>query len=349
MVSVIVPVHNCQEFLPRCIRSLQNQSCADCQFIFIDDGSTDSSLSIINGLTQGDNRFIIISQPNSGVAAARNVGLGAATGDYIAFVDADDYVSPSYIESLLTAMESCGADIAMCDYDRVYKNHIHPSPLGLKAGTMEGLGDWWLRGVARSPELWNKLYRRSVILSSGAVFQTNCGEDLLFNLSVAVHVHKAVTLDQCLYHYVQRRGSVMRSAEVSAASFTLIDAFADRLCGNEVYINLGPAFMEQLCAFVFISFMHSSQSFDQPARFFKSQLAKLSVWDGYRSFCKAMASGRCMQELCSNGSVGKKFAALMRMVFLPASMGFQGLTAAGLSHVRSMITKRTLSEREELF
>lgn len=347
-VSIIVPVYNCESFLPRCLDSLMAQTFSDCRFIIVDDGSTDSSADIITGYAERDSRFELISRSNGGVCAARNAGLAAADGEFIAFVDADDYVVPRFIETLVTAIEKHNADIAMCDHDKVFSSRVEQSVLRLEDEVITDPGCWWLCCVTRSPELWNKLYRRSVIEAAGASFMMKSGEDYMFNTAVATEVKKAVTIKDSLYRYVQRKSSIMRTAGNSGESYTFINAFMDVHAGNEVYINLGFDVEELLCAYAFTALMHSSEAIGQSTAFYKEQLKTLSVWGGYRSFCKAMAKGSAMTELTANGSVGRKFAALMRPVFLPASLGLDSLTAALLPPVQRMIQKRKRGDLEDL-
>lgn len=348
-VSIIVPVYNCAEFLPRCLKSLQDQSFTDCRFVIVDDCSTDGSSDIINRYASDDKRFTVISQPhNGGVSAARNTGLAAADSEYIAFVDADDYVAPEFVETLLSAIENHNADIAMCDYDKIFKNHWEEHFLALDNETFDTSGSWWLCCITRSPELWNKLFRRSVIEASGASFMMRSGEDYMFNTAVATKVRKAVTIKASLYRYVQRKNSIMRTSLASGERYTFINAFVDFHAGNEVYINMALEAEALLCAYAFTALMHSAEAIEQGKDFYKKQLQTLSVWNGQRAFFKAMAKGTALAELTANGSVGKKFAALMRPIFLPAAMGFDGLTAAMLPAVQRMIQKRKRGDLEAL-
>ena len=348
-VSIIVPVYNCADFLPRCLESLQNQSFTDCQFVIVDDSSTDGGSDIISRFADEDSRFTVITQPNGGVSAARNAGLAASDGEFIAFVDADDYVVPNFIEALLSAIESCNADIAMCDYDKIYRSRVEKSVLALDDDLANNPGYWWMCFVTKSPELWNKLYRRSVIEKSNASFIMKSGEDYMFNTAVATQVQKAVTLKDSLYRYVQRKGSIMRSPVPSEESYTFIDAFIDVQSTDEVYINLAFEVPHLLCAYAFTALMHSAEAIGQGTSFYKKQLKKLSAWDGYKPFCKSMAGGTALAELTANGSVGKKFATLMRPVFLPSAIGLDSLTAAMLPAVQRMVQKRKRGNLEELF
>ena len=120
LISVIVPVYNTEKYLEKCVMSILNQTYKNLEIILIDDGSTDNSPQICDSLAEKDNRITVIHQPNGGVSSARNTGLDNTHGDYIMFVDSDDYIAPNMIEFL---SENIGdTDIAMCGYNSVDEN-----------------------------------------------------------------------------------------------------------------------------------------------------------------------------------------------------------------------------------
>lgn len=116
-ISVIVPVYNVERFLPNCIESLMAQTIRDIEFILVDDGSPDHCGEICDRYALMDSRIRVIHQPNRGVSAARNAGLDAAEGEYIGFVDPDDWIAPEMYEAMIDAMEKHNADLVACGYD----------------------------------------------------------------------------------------------------------------------------------------------------------------------------------------------------------------------------------------
>ena len=118
-ISVIVPVYKAEKFLSNCIKSILNQTYHDLEVILVDDGSPDSSGQICEEYAKKDNRIKVIHQKNAGVAAARNVGLDLATGDYITFVDSDDYIRPQMYEKMLKCAQNNHCDLVMCDCMKV--------------------------------------------------------------------------------------------------------------------------------------------------------------------------------------------------------------------------------------
>ena len=121
-LSIIVPVYNSEKFLNKCINSLINQTIKNIEIILINDGSSDNSLNICNEFAKKDSRIKVFSQENSGQATARNVGLDNATGEYITFTDADDWVDPDYYEKLLNTALNHNADVACASIIRERKN-----------------------------------------------------------------------------------------------------------------------------------------------------------------------------------------------------------------------------------
>lgn len=176
-VSVIVPVFNADKTLNRCLDSLKNQTLREIQIVCIDDGSDDNSATILEAYRQ-DNRFIIHHQNNAGVSAARNKGLSLATGEYVAFLDADDYVDPNAYEILFQTAKEKDAVMVVCDFFRVTDSGRHLEDQRHQAGNPEDILDnmfsWSVVAV------WNRLIKREMLL--GTVFREDLDfmEDKLF-------------------------------------------------------------------------------------------------------------------------------------------------------------------------
>ena len=127
-VSIIVPVYNVRDQLERCLDSIHNQTYTNFECILVDDGSTDGSAEICDIYDQNDDRFIVIHQKNAGLSTARNNAMNVASGEYISFIDSDDYVLPSYLENMIDVLEKNFCDIVKCDYFKgIYEDdHIDP-------------------------------------------------------------------------------------------------------------------------------------------------------------------------------------------------------------------------------
>lgn len=221
LISIIIPVYNAEKYLPQCLDSIIHQTYSNLEIICINDASTDGSLKILNQFAQGDRRVYVVDKPNEGVSRARNSGLQMATGQYVMFVDADDWIDADTCEKSLAAMDNNQADIVMWSYVSEYGtsrspktifpencvfdrrevlNKLHRRLIGIVAEELEHpeLAD------SISP-VWGKLYKRSLIEQSGATFidlaEIGTYEDGMFNLETFFYANKVVYLKQCLYHY----------------------------------------------------------------------------------------------------------------------------------------------------
>lgn len=183
MISIIIPVYNAGSYLRRCLESIIAQNYADIQIVIVDDGSLDNSLKICRYFEANYDNVIVIAQQNAGVSAARNAGLGVAKGEYVMFVDSDDYMFPQMCETMVHKIEEKGADLVVCGTTETWggvwapKRDVDYSSLeSFKSDFIEHLTSELL-----SPP-WNKIYRREQIKD---LFDTSSsfGEDLMFNLN----------------------------------------------------------------------------------------------------------------------------------------------------------------------
>lgn len=126
LVSIIVPIYNAADFLIRCLDSVEKQTYSNLEMILINDGSTDDSLKICNSYAQKDNRIVLIDKKNEGASIARNIGIQHASGEFFAFLDADDWIAPNYIEQLMRPFENGDVDISICGY-RICQEYISPT------------------------------------------------------------------------------------------------------------------------------------------------------------------------------------------------------------------------------
>lgn len=221
MVSVIVPVYNVEGYLARCIESIIGQTYADWELLLIDDGSTDSSGSICDKYVSGDDRIQVIHTVNGGVSVARNTGLEISCGEWVVFIDSDDYVSPTYLSDMLEAAD---------DVDIVVS--------GWKQGDM--VRTFPVRSINRSNYLeifkykaflniWGKLIRYEAIRRADAKFEEKAkwGEDSIFFIKVLLKTRKVNFISAINYHYEQRENSAVRtlnSYENELATFNAVYA-----------------------------------------------------------------------------------------------------------------------------
>lgn len=157
LISVVVPVYNVENYIEKCVNSLMNQTYKNIEIILVDDGSPDRSSTIIDGLAKMDQRIHVIHQKNKGVSAARNAGLERSTGDYIMFVDGDDWVDSDYVSYFLELVKETGTLIGM------NKNNYSASRLKTteKKYTVEAeKAIEWIYSDEIFVAVWNKIYSR---------------------------------------------------------------------------------------------------------------------------------------------------------------------------------------------
>ena len=217
LVSIIIPVYNVEKYLDKCIASVVNQTYQNLEIILVDDGSPDSCPDICDAWKSRDPRITVIHQQNSGLSVARNEGLKLATGEFIGFIDSDDWIEPNMYGLLLTALKETNADIAVCNYQIESKTskvtQINTeSPERKQYTPEEALTKIFkLRGFICN-YVWNKLYRRTVI--SDILFPAGkLYEDVPWTAAVIGNSQAIVSIDCPLYHYLIRHDSLTRDGQ----------------------------------------------------------------------------------------------------------------------------------------
>lgn len=218
LISIIVPVYNTENYLEKCLYSLVNQTYKNIEIIIIDDGSPDNSMNIIQKFVLADNRVKVISQKNQGLSGARNTGMNNANGDYIMFIDSDDWIEIDTCEKAINASEKYNADVVFWSYIKEFSDSQKDNYLFDKteiiwsekninqlSRRMVGLvGDELAnpQSIDNLVTAWGKLYKKSVI---GDVRFTDTKiigtEDALFNIEVFLEINSAVYIPDLLSHY----------------------------------------------------------------------------------------------------------------------------------------------------
>ena len=207
-ISVIVPVYNVASYLPQCMESLLNQSYKALEIILIDDGSTDDSPALCDGYARLDKRVRVIHQNNGGAASAKNAGLHIATGEYLTFVDSDDYLELDAYAFMVAAMETHGADVVQCGYRDVF-THSQINRLSSDE-TVKYTKIDYLRRYTQDwtcALLWDKLYKRSLF---GGVFfeEGHIVDDEFFTYQGIMNAQMVIYLPRIVYNYRKRKSSV---------------------------------------------------------------------------------------------------------------------------------------------
>lgn len=209
-ISVIIPVYNVEKYLRECLDSIVNQTFKDIEIICVDDGSTDKSLEILQEYKQKDQRLIVISQTNKGVSVARNIGIQNAQGEYIMFVDSDDWLANNACERAYYNAKEKKCDVLLFSHNK-FNNQSCTSDgrlqdlyieLQNKSTTFEESAST----LAFSPcEPWGKLYKKELLTENNINFPHNiqAGEDRVFYINVCIHAHSICVLFENLYYYRQ--------------------------------------------------------------------------------------------------------------------------------------------------
>lgn len=277
-ISLILPCYNVAKYLPKCLDSIINQTYKNLEIICVNDGSPDNCLEILENYKMKDNRIVIISQKNQGLSSARNIGIKCAKGEFIMFVDSDDWIEIDCCEKAINEALENNADLVIWNYIRQYPNNPMPRLiLGKEKLVLQG-SDCKTKIYRRifglynnelfSPETvdslvtaWGKLYRTSYIKENNVQFvDTNLigTEDVLFNIFALKNINKAVYIPDCLYNYRKYNENSLTSNYKSklflqwqtlydiiekfliAENFdkTYFDAFNNRICLSIIGLGL---------------------------------------------------------------------------------------------------------------
>lgn len=247
-VSVIVPAYNAEKVIERCVSSILNQEYKDLECIVVDDGSKDLTPQILDALALKDARLHVIHKENGGVSKARNTALEAIQGEYVQFLDADDWIPTDSTKLLVRAIEENNADMVIGHFYRVVGENVAlqgsittTKPLTLLEFAqlmMDSPADYYY-GV-----LWNKLYKADIIKTFHLQMDEKIrfAEDFIFNLEYLIHVKTIVPLKAPIYYYVKTEGSLVSQGmsltklyQMKTNVFTYYDAFYRNILNEEEY------------------------------------------------------------------------------------------------------------------
>ncbi len=253
LISVIVPVYRVEEYLERCVKSILSQTYKNLEVILVDDGSPDQCPAICDACAEKDARMKVIHQENKGLSGARNAGIDAASGEYLAFVDSDDYVSPHFIEELYQLLQDTGCAIGQCRFSYVKGDGL----------VEEGDSAFCIyRGESLMEQLygpeekatcfvvaWNKLYRAELFKETGIRYpEGRIHEDEATTYRLFHEAKKLAFLDRALYGYYTENGGSITSV-FSAKRLQWLTAHEERIAffKKNGYEKLLPAAYRKLC------------------------------------------------------------------------------------------------------
>ena len=214
LISVIVPVYNLENYIERCLKSIQSQTYRNIEIIVVDDGSIDGSWNVIKRIAKEDNRIIPVHKENGGVSSARILGLSHANGEWIGFVDGDDEIEEDMYEVLINNSFEYNADISHCGYKMIFNdgriNSFYDTKVKKIQNNTTGIIDL-LEGDLIEPGLCNKLFKKSLFKDVELDTNIKINEDLLLNYYLFKNSQLSIFEDLTKYHYIIRDNSASRS------------------------------------------------------------------------------------------------------------------------------------------
>lgn len=238
-ISFILPVYNVEAYLPQCLDSILDQMTDACEMILVDDGATDSSGAICDRYAQQFGNVTVLHKPNGGLSSARNAGMAAAEGEYVCFVDSDDYIAEGAVQALLDWIDENKADVCFLKVDKVYPDgKTEPmadgvSRCGIHGKSRDQVLDF-LAGCAKFPgSAWAKLLRREFLVNNNIHFPDDrrLSEDLLYCVNVFQRAESFDVLEHPFYFYRQNRaGSITNN--INARYYFDTALFVEEVAGT---------------------------------------------------------------------------------------------------------------------
>lgn len=227
-LSIIVPVYKVEQYLNRCVDSILNQTYRNIEILLVDDGSPDRSGEICDRYAKSDERVKVVHKKNGGVSSARNIGFSSSTGEYIGYVDSDDYIAPTMYEDMIDVLEKNDLDIVCCDAF-IVKGDKLIGKQGDGALIVYAKEDILLKSLMDFQNtIWNKLYKRemfeNVIFPEGRLFEDNATAHLFFQ-----NCKRVGCINTKYYYYYRNSGSITQTAFNTKARLDFVKAYIERL------------------------------------------------------------------------------------------------------------------------
>jgi glycosyltransferase EpsJ len=351
-ISVVVPIYNAEKYLPRCLDSIINQAYKNIEIIIVDDGSIDSSKDIIKDYVLKDDRIKVIHKQNGGVSSARNKGIEAANGKYIAFVDADDYILPNMYSSMINVTMDNDIDLCYCGFVQQTLKQTKCIKLPDTDKTVfneTDIRDMLICGLAHNRlmrSLVNKLYRKVIIVDNNMRLSeaVEYGEDYLFNIEYLMHVKRVFYLNECLYYYDNTTPGAtnLGSSNLLASGRLIYDKLSS--CSEKWGISSERFLADSLAEYIFfartqLKMILNSKDLNTVSK----QYAKAKEIVSDKDFCQALTNNRYITfKLFLSKNFTSKFIILAAIFHCPRIL----LTKIWLNQISSSISGRNQPSRQ---
>ena len=351
-VSVVIPVYNGGQYIKECLESVLNQTLSHMEIVVVQHDSKDDTEKILLEMKKMYPALRVISRNGLKLSEARNLGMEAASGTYIGFIDADDYIEKDMYEKLYLQACKSGADMVICDYQMTYTDREEKSILKMQDQVIDaaaiGSDRLYVEYLAGNPCLWNKIYRAEIIRENGILFEIENGEDLLFNMRVLPYLKRISTIHDCCYHYRQRRGSLIHEsmAKYSKDSMNLLDAYLKRPIQRD-----GEQSLLEYYAFanMITGLMFSSSCVRRGLSFYRNQLSYMRTSPFFEKFCHRIAWTNDLRLLYEKRAMSIRFYGFQRLVFGLCTLRWDGLAAVVMFLAGKLIEAKYQSEKASYF
>lgn len=244
MVSVIIPVYNVEKYIEQCINSILNQTYKNIEIVIVDDGSTDNSYNIIKKYIKSSDNIRYIKQDNQGVSEARNKGLNKARGEFILFVDPDDYLELDCIEKMINKIKSTQSDIVISGFRAFYENKknadkYHIYSLSDKVYNSEEVINMLLEQIVKG-YVWDKLFRRESLIKHNFKFEKGRYVQDWFPVFKEIYMSRTISfIDSPLYNYRLREGSTVhkRNMKITEDYYHATMSIKEYIINNHINVN----------------------------------------------------------------------------------------------------------------
>ena len=302
-ISVIVSIYNVEKYVEKSIQSIRNQTYKNLEIILVDDGATDQSGSICDKYAKGDSRIQVLHKKNGGLSSARNAGIAVATGEYIAFVDGDDWIDANMYEDMLRAIQMYDADLAICNYKEISQKSIRDTSsedITVFEGRetlnvfIEEDETYQIQNAA-----WNKLYKRNLMgdlrFPEGKLF-----EDIVYTTKLLAKSKRAVYVNKAYYNYIfDRSDSIMNSKKADKLLTDQVPAYKEK---GEFLLSIGE---EELFL--------THQYFFYKRMLLHYKDAKEKRTEGHQNFLKDLQKVICEKPIYWGAFKGHSKGELVRM------------------------------------
>lgn len=260
LLSVIIPVYNVENYLEKCIDSVLKQRVENYEIILVNDGSTDKSLEICKKYKQNYDNITLINKKNGGLSDARNAGLKIAKGEYIAFIDSDDYIDEYMFDEMIKSAQKNSLDLVICDCERVYEDRETNNILKCNLDSSrlynneELLCNYLLQNIR--PNACDKIYKKSLFIENNIEFPKGLyHEDLLTTFRIIKEVKRAKYIDKPFYKYLCREGSITTNLKLkNLEDMSIIIKRINKLCSEmnlqKEYVDAFNILNYNVCSYI---------------------------------------------------------------------------------------------------